>query len=272
MPAEPPPAPAIPGFRCRRLGAAAAPARTLLLHGFTGTAEDWREAWPGDSAALALDLPGHGGSLDPAGGFVASLRSLLAALPAGIDRVAGYSLGGRLALGLLCLAPARFRAAVVISAHPGLMDTAARAERRAAERRWIASLHEGGIAAFVDAWEGQALFATQAALPRARLAAQRARRLAQRPAGLAASLACHGLAEMPDLRPAIRAYPGRLHWVTGTADARFDAIADEIEALRPSLQRWRLAGIGHNPLLEAPQRLREQLAQALAADAAAADG
>lgn len=238
--------------------------RTLLLHGFTGVAEDWLGIWPADCAAVAPDLPGHGGSAEPQGDFDRSLRTLLEHLPASVDQVAGYSLGGRLALGLLRLASSRFRRALIISAHPGFADSQQRAERRALDARWIRLLERDGIEAFVAAWERQPLFATQSALPAERLALQRARRLGQRPAGLAASLRVHGLAEMPAMREAIVQYPGELHWMVGVDDRKFRTLAEQVLAWRPSTRLYRIHGAGHNPLLEAPRSLSIQLRQALA--------
>ena len=242
----------LPGYACRRLGAPAQAPNTLLLHGFTGTGADW-DLWPDDApAALAPDLPGHGSSPDPAGDFAAEIRRLLDALPASVERLVGYSLGGRIALCLLAAAPERFSAAAIVSAHPGLFNPAQRNGRRALDQRWIALLHEQGIRAFVAAWESQALFATQAGLPPAVLAAQRRRRLAQRPDGLAGSLACFGLARMPDTWGALARWPGRLSWLAGASDDKFVAIAKRVGRERPATDLRLVPDAGHNLLLEAP--------------------
>ncbi|EGV20243.1 alpha/beta hydrolase fold protein [Thiocapsa marina 5811] len=171
----------------------------------------------------------------------------------------GYSLGGRFALGLMALDPNRFRRATVISAHPGLEDASQRADRLAGDRAWVRLLLDGGIDAFVDAWESQPLFATQAGLPIAVLERQRRRRLDQRPAGLAASLLQHGLGRMPSLWEPLRAFPGELTWIAGAADARFLGIAREVVRRRPATRLHVLPGVGHNPLLECPEILGDLL-------------
>jgi 2-succinyl-6-hydroxy-2,4-cyclohexadiene-1-carboxylate synthase len=247
------PADLLPGYACRGLGQAGQAPATLLLHGFTGTGADW-DLWPADApAALAPDLPGHGASADPAGDFAAEIRRLLTALPARVDRLVGYSLGGRIALCLLAAAPERFTAATLVSAHPGLFNPAQRKGRRALDQRWIALLRDQGIDAFVDAWERQPLFATQAGLPAPVLATQRRRRLAQRPEGLAASLACFGLAEMPDTWTALARWPGRLAWLAGAGDDKFTAIAKRVGRERPATDLRLVPDAGHNLLLEAPE-------------------
>ena len=168
-------------------------------------------------------------------------------------------MGGRFALGLMALDPQRFRRATIISAHPGLEDASQRADRLAGDRAWVRRLLDDGIDAFVDAWESQPLFATQAGLPSAVLERQRRRRLSQRPTGLAASLEQHGLARMPSLWEPLAAFPGELTWIVGAADTRFLGIAREVVRRRPATRLHVLPGVGHNPLLECPEILNELL-------------
>jgi 2-succinyl-6-hydroxy-2,4-cyclohexadiene-1-carboxylate synthase len=259
----------MPGYACRRFGDPRHAPTTLLLHGFTGTAADWTgngvrslfvESTKKGSdpflSGLAPDLPGHGRSADPSGDFAAEIARLLAALPASVHRLVGYSLGGRVALSLLAAAPGRFTAATIVSAHPGLFNVSQRDGRRALDRRWIALLREQGIADFVHAWERQPLFASQAQLPAEVLAEQRRRRLAQRADGLAANLACFGLAEMPDTWPALASWPGRLTWLAGARDDKFVAIAERVARERPATAVHIVPDAGHNLLLEAPDAVR----------------
>lgn len=107
------------------------------------------------------------------------------------------------------------------------------------------------------------MFASQRRLPAAVLAAQRARRLRQRPEGLAACLACLGLAEMPSTWDALTRFAGDLHWIVGGADKKFIYLARQVVEQRPATRLTVLDGIGHNPLLESPLTLRELLLQAL---------
>ena len=207
--------------------------------------------------ALAIDLPGHGEDLSPVGSFRTSLRDILQGLPDAVDQVAGYSLGGRFALGLIAANPTRFSRALIVSAHPGLTDHAERARRMALEREWIIRLRSEGIEAFVRAWEAQPLFSTQTRLPEAVMKGQRAQRLRQRAEGLAQSLEQHGLARMPSLWGSLARFPGQLDWIVGSADRKFLAIAREVARRRASTRLRILPGIGHNPLLECPEILAE---------------
>ncbi|MBK5964959.1 alpha/beta hydrolase [Thiocystis minor] len=231
----------------------------LLLHGFTGCAEDWRTLIGQDRARLAIDLPGHGRRGDPRGTFRDEIHALLQELPTSIERVVGYSFGGRIALGLIQAAPERFRAATILSAHPGLTDPRLREQRREADRLWIRLLRTQGIEAFVQGWEKLPLFATQDHLPRSVLDRQRACRLNQRAEGLASCLERLGLAEMPSTWDDLIRFPGQLRWIVGGEDSKFLRIARQVAERRPTTDLRVLEGIGHNPLLESPDLLADLL-------------
>jgi 2-succinyl-6-hydroxy-2,4-cyclohexadiene-1-carboxylate synthase len=176
--------------------------------------------------------------------------------------VVGYSLGARLALGLLArdLVPA----AVLISVHPGLADDAARVERAASDASWATRLRHEGTVAFLDAWEAQPLFVTQTLRASADV---RARRHAERslldPNVLARSLEVLGLAAMPDLRAALVERANRAHLVAGADDAKFLAIARTLVHEAPALLIDVVDGSGHDPTLEAPVALAAIITRAV---------
>src|SRR5262245_61770160 len=101
--------------------------RYLLLHGFTGAPESFAELGA-PAGSVAPVLGGHLGT-PVLGGYWDEVERL-AALGSECDGLLGYSLGGRLALGILARYGARFRRVVIASAHPGLKTDAERDERR----------------------------------------------------------------------------------------------------------------------------------------------
>src|SRR5437660_1337416 len=102
----------------------------ILLHGFTGSPDSWSEVVShlfdrGDRVILCPALLGHGPPQEtPVADFAAEVARLHDLLDEGPYHLAGYSLGARVALGLLCRFPARFCRATLIGCHPGLRSAA----------------------------------------------------------------------------------------------------------------------------------------------------
>jgi len=222
--------------------------RGVLLHGFAGDPASWDDV-PIDAERIAL--PGHlgGGPLER--DWAANVAAIAARIGR-CDVVVGYSLGARVALGLVI--GGHVPRGVLISVNPGIADHE-RATRRAGDAAWARLARERGIAAFVEAWQAQPLFATQERAPADRRAARSARRLALDPDQLARSLETMGLAEMPDYRADV---DDRFALIAGADDAKFVAIA---RALPVQLEL--VADSGHDPLLEQPAALAEAIDRAI---------
>jgi len=104
----------------------------LLLHGFTGSGDDWRHAFPMPLAGyrlIAPDLRGHGRSTNPSGSFTfrevaQDIFALLDQL--GVDRVKaiGMSAGANTLLHMATQQPARVEAMVHVSGTPRLPNQA----------------------------------------------------------------------------------------------------------------------------------------------------
>lgn len=192
---------------------------------------------------------------------------LLADLLAGLDAhgvagaaVVGYSFGGRVALRLALHAPERVAALVLESASAGIEDPAERHARRQADESWARLLEREGIEAFVDRWEAQPLFATQAALPAAVRERQRRRRLEQSADGLAACLRALGAGAMEPVWERLGELPMPVLAVAGERDEAYLAHARRLEAAAPRGELAVLPGAGHNTHLETPEAFVETLA------------
>jgi 2-succinyl-6-hydroxy-2,4-cyclohexadiene-1-carboxylate synthase len=224
--------------------------RCALLHGFAGDPASWDEvAIPGDRIAL----PGHIGGGPVAIDWQTNLEAIAARIGP-CDVAIGYSLGARVALGLVAAGHAP--RAILISVNPGIADHE-RAARRAGDASWARLARTRGIASFIDAWQNQPLFATQHRAPLERRAARHARRLLLDPGQLADSLQAMGLAEMPSYRDQV---DQRVALIAGADDAKFTAIARSLPA---PLQL--IADSGHDPLFEQPAALAQAIRRALAA-------
>jgi 2-succinyl-6-hydroxy-2,4-cyclohexadiene-1-carboxylate synthase len=244
-----------------------------LLHGFTGSAATWEpvaQHLAGGSRTVAVDLIGHGRSDAPADWArysiehcVADLLALLDRLEIGQTDVLGYSMGGRVALHLAVAAPERVRALILESASPGLADPAERRARLAGDLALADSIERDGLEAFVDSWERQPLFASQATLPPATRALLRLQRLQNTPRGLANSLRGMGAGRMEPLweRLAGLAIPTLV--VAGELDRKYCELGQQMQALLPDARLVVVPAAGHSAHLEQPQRFGEAVAQFL---------
>lgn len=246
-------------------GPAAAPP-LVFLHGFLGAAEDWRavtDALADRFRCLALDLPGHGGSVGlPAAAYTweGALDAIAATLDAhGVarGRLVGYSMGGRLALGFALRHPRRAARLVVVGASPGLRSEAARAERRDLDEERARAL-EVSLDAFLAVWYRMPLFASLDEAARAALVARRRR---QDPRELARALRGLSPGRMPDLWPHLDALGAPTLAVAGARDPAFVAIARRMAALGGPVVPLVIPEAGHAVALEQPTRLAEAVAR-----------
>lgn len=235
----------------------------VLLHGFTGAPASWDPLvarLPPNARVARPALSGHGPARSPS--WSAEVDRLLALLDAESMRGAhlvGYSMGGRVAWGLLAADPTRFCAATLIGAHPGLSDPAARRRRHEEDARRAEQLEREGLDAFLDAWASLPMWASQRALDADTLAAQDRVRRAHTADGLAHALRVLGLAQMPALDPRSLRVPITL--VTGALDAKHRALADALVRRAPNLEARSVEGCGHNVLLERPDALARLLTE-----------
>ncbi len=257
-----------------------------LFHGFTGDRTSWNELgdlcdlgdlWrprqpdgaPRPDEAAALDLPGHGRGPSVRRGWRANLESihdqLCTSLPgvnegAGELLLIGYSLGARVALGLV--AEGLADRAVLISVNPGI-DDAERPARRASDATWAALLRDRGVAEFAARWAAQPLFASQStALDEPARQRRLAQRLSQSAESLAQSLEHMGLAEMPDYRGDLPRLASQLIFVAGEHDPKFRSLLEPLAA-SSSIPLHLLPASGHDVPLEQPRALAELLARVI---------
>lgn len=239
-------------------------ARSVLIHGFTGAPTSFDEIVQrlGEHTVFRPVLLGHGAAAPSATSFEGEVARLAAAIErAGFigAQLCGYSLGGRLALGLLSRHPDWFPRATLVGVHPGLRDASEREARRRADERWCELLEGRGIEAFVEAWDAQPLFATQRGVAdRARAAQDRVRR-SHDPTELARALRVLGLAEMPCYEPWLERQAANVTLVVGEHDLKFRGIGERLAASNRGLRLVVVESAGHNVVLEAPERLVELL-------------
>ena len=239
----------------------------ILLHGFTGRAESWQPVFDRLASNYdlhAIDLIGHGESSappDPARyRFDLAVNDLAAVLDRlGIDRAAwlGYSLGGRLALGVAIANPRRVSALILESATAGIQDEHERTKRRASDYALATRIEERGIEALVAEWEALPMWNSQRSLPPKTLAAQRQRRLANSPTGLANSLRGISQGAQPSFWDRLGEVQTPTLLIAGSLDAKFAELAARMERGILDAALCLIPHAGHAVHLESPERFSE---------------
>lgn len=233
----------------------------LALHGFLGSGADWGETIPALDERLyhiAPDLPGHGRSLGlppqayTIEGSARMLRGLLEGLKISRAVLAGYSMGGRLALYLALRHPESCSGLFLESASPGIEDPAERRARREADEQKARRLESGDLETFLADWYRQPLFASLARREGLVEKVVEARR-SNDPGELARSLRGMGAGSQPSLWGELAGLQIPTLAVAGELDERYVGIASRMATLNPRLRTAVVAGVGHNIRLEAPE-------------------
>ncbi len=224
-----------------------------MLHGFTQTGRGWDEVarhLAGERyRPVAPDLRGHGAA---AGRRPIDFRSCVAdaaGLARGRFALAGYSLGGRLALHVALAHPERVSRLILISATAGIEDPGLRAQRHAADDELAAWMETRLMSEVADRWGAQPLFAHQS--PQV-AAAARADRLNNDPRHLAAALRGVGTGAMTPLWDRLGELAMEVVVLAGEHDAKFVALGRRLAAALPNGTLQVVAGAGHALVLEAP--------------------
>jgi len=262
-------------YAVRTYGSGAAQDTLVLLHGFSGSANDWRDIAEAVAASgyrsIAVDLPGHGGTDAPSDPLcyspettVRGIAAILQSLGVGAAHWVGYSMGARLALRAAFDTPSRVLSLTLESASTGIPDPVAREARRRKDEDLASEIEKRGIAWFVPHWESQPIFASQAFLSPSRRETQRTRRLLQRPEGLARSLRGLGQGAELDLTDRLGSMGQPALLVVGALDPTYVANANRISTLLPNASVRIVSGAGHNVHLERPEEFARALLDHLA--------
>jgi 2-succinyl-6-hydroxy-2,4-cyclohexadiene-1-carboxylate synthase len=182
--------------------------------------------------------------------------ALAGPLSAGLEKpfLAGYSLGGRLALHALAAFPDRWSAAVIASAHPGLCCVEDRIARRSSDAIWADRARTMDWEDFLDQWNAQPLFGEVSPELRARQAALEPSREA-----IATAFETWSLGRQEDLRSRLGRFTGPVVWVTGERDVRFTRLGAEMAKVFPDFRHIVVPGAGHRVLEEGADEVRRAM-------------
>lgn len=234
----------------------------ILLHGFTHTGRSW------DAVVAALgprwhvvapDIRGHGRSSDAEPVTLTAVVEDISALAPQTFTLAGYSMGGRIALHVALALGAGVRRMVLIGASPGIADPTEREERREADERLAADIDRSTAEGFARRWAATPVLAGQP--PRVASAAHRDR-LRNTPRGLARALRGLGTGALPPVWDRLGELQMPVTLVVGERDRKFQTVAERMAAAIPDARVKIVTGAGHAAHLEAPDVMAAQIAGA----------
>lgn len=237
----------------------------IAFHGFTQRGSAWDEVAALLSVPLAApDLPGHGRNRPL--GWDAATRWAIGVIESapGSTVVAGYSMGGRLALAAVLERPAIAEHLVLISSSAGIADEGERTRRRAADgalARWI---EREGTSAFLDEWLDRPMFAGLRSRGEAWAAADRASREGSDAAWLAEALRGLGPGSMPYMGGRLGALEIPVTLVVGERDPAYVQTARDMAVASPRVRLVVVEGVGHPVVGEAPGAVAEVLREVVA--------
>jgi len=239
----------------------------LFLHGFLGSGADWNNIaarFSGRYRCLAVDLPGHGrydesmhSGCFSIEGCAAGLIRLLDAVHCDRCFIAGYSMGGRLALYLTLRFPGRVSKAALASASPGLKTERERRERIRSDSRIADELEAGDFSLFLERWYRQPLFGNLALHPG--FGDLIKRRLQNHPAGCARSLRGMGAGRQPSLWGELPDARAPVLLLAGERDEKYVSIARDMAAVCPSARTALIRNSGHAVHAENPDAFSSEI-------------
>ncbi len=146
----------------------------------------------------------------------------------------GYSLGGRLALHCLIESPSQWRAAIIISAHPGLKK--GKKKRIEHDRQWADHFAKKNWANLIHEWNQQGSL-KEVELERNEEDFDRKQ--------LVEALDVWSLGRQNDLRAEIEKLPMPILWMAGEEDRKFVRLAKEVKLSHPKSQVIIVPKCGH---------------------------
>ncbi len=238
----------------------------LLLHGFLGSSQDWAEAIKRLSKhyyCITVDLPGHGKSREwdwQSCTFAATAQAILQILDTlNIQRchLAGYSMGGRLALLLAIQNPARFSHLVIESASPGIIDPVERLQRKSWDLEIAHQLVSQKFEQFLYTWYNQPIFYSLKSFPEFEQMVQQ--RLQNDPLFLAKAIQCLGSGAQEPLWDKLERLTMPVLYLAGEFDEKYRRIGEQMKSRVPRLMCKTVRGCGHNIHFENPARYAKQV-------------
>ena len=228
-----------------------------LLHGNFGLPYDWDACLPPEVPVKAWHLweiyRNHPETRSLTG-FAAWFNNQIEAHPhPGPNHLAGYSLGGRLALHVLADRPALWQQALFLSTHPGLTSDAERTARLSHDMAWRARcLSSESWHTLSDAWNSQPVLRSPSqASPPDHAALEPWRQ------EIAGAFVDWSLGHQHDQLPILAKLPITGQWLAGAVDPKFNGLAQQTSQSLSLFKHRIIPQAGHRLLTDCPATVKK---------------
>lgn len=242
----------------------------VCLHGFSENLSTWELLDLKGYQLILIDLIGHGKSDKPHQGKYYRLKVLIKHInklifQLGLKKysIAGYSMGGRIALAYALEYPCEIDTLILESASYGECGLKNRLKRRIDDLKLAKSLRGKGIEWFNQYWSGLNIFESQRKLPKAITDEISKRRLANVPHALSNTLLCTGQGIFPCLKNQIVSLSIPILYISGESDEKYRQTGSDFEKLNTNARHVIIPGCGHNTHIEDPYTFEKVLKQFL---------
>ncbi|GLS92437.1 putative 2-succinyl-6-hydroxy-2,4-cyclohexadiene-1-carboxylate synthase [Psychromonas marina] len=242
----------------------------VFLHGFLGSSNDWNETialLKEDFHCIAIDLPGHGGSVAIEGSltdgfnhFHRLLQNMLNELNVTQYVIVGYSLGGRLALDYArSQSDPRLTALILESSHIGLADQYAKERRLMDDHSWAKTFATEGVIEALSEWYEQEIFSDLSDRKKEMFINKRAHNYG---VPLANMLLSTSLGKQIYAMPYLQQTTLPISYCVGAKDKKFRGVADQLCGLK-NINVTEFEKAGHNIHQENVQQFAQFIRQQL---------
>lgn len=241
----------------------------LFLHGFTGSANDWKDvASKLDKRfnKVAIDLIGHGKSSSPADIRFYVIDSIIEQTEEVIRYVGlkevilcGYSMGGRAALSFAVSKPNLIKGLILESSSAGIKNKNERGKRKRSDEELVSYIDNNPIEDFITKWLDQEIFGTIKRFSNEKIKKIKEEKMKNSRTGLANSLRGFGTGVMPYLGSELIKLKIPALLISGGLDEKFNQINQSLRKLFPSANHEIISTAGHNTHLEEPKKFVEAI-------------
>jgi 2-succinyl-6-hydroxy-2,4-cyclohexadiene-1-carboxylate synthase len=236
----------------------------LMLHGFTGSLDDWREI--SDSLNpnfnyIGIDLVGHGKSDSPLivdkytpQAVSKQIGDLLYNLSLEQVIIFGYSMGGRAALSFAINHPNKVRGLILEGTTAGIESEKILSERIKLDEELADYIDSHNIEEFAELWMSKDIFNTQRRFSNEKLKNIRKKKTLNSKIGLANSLRGFGAGRMGYFGSKLKQINCPVLLITGELDKKFTKINSVLKKKFLNAKHKIIKNAGHNTHIEEPGR------------------